>query len=57
MQTAVISKRADVAYVCCTLHHLAADALRAGYVMLNHVNHAVNVDWVKEKKSSNLTIA
>lgn len=48
MQTALIFKRADVAYVCCTLHHLAADALRTGYRMLNHVNGAVNVDWVKK---------
>lgn len=48
MQTALVSKRADVAYVRCTLHHLAADALRTGYGMLNHVNDAVNVDWVKK---------
>lgn len=50
MQTAVISKRADVAYVCCTLHHLVAKALRTGYGTLNHVNVAVNVDWANKIK-------
>lgn len=50
MQTAVISERADVVYVCCSLHHLAADALRTGYGMLNHGNGAVNVDWVKKEQ-------
>lgn len=50
MQTEVISESADVACGCCTLHHLAADALRTGYGMLNHVNVAVNVDWAKKKK-------
>lgn len=55
MQTAVISKRADVAYVCCTLHRLAAAALRTGYWMLNHVNVSVNVDWAQKKIRSDLT--
>lgn len=44
MQTAAIWKRADVASVCCTLHHLAADAVRTGCGALNHVNCVENVD-------------
>lgn len=54
MQTAVISKRADVAYVCCTLHHLVAKALRTGYGTLNHVYVAVNVDWANKKIKKDL---
>lgn len=53
MQTAVISKKADVAYVCCTLRNLVSKALRTGYGMLNHVNVAVNVDWANKKKRFN----